>query len=69
MCNWVAWWYKAGPDHTESQVADQVAELALATVKRGHGRGIEDSGPAAAIALLREDLAYLEKTLEETGSN
>jgi AcrR family transcriptional regulator len=65
MCNWVAWWHHPGGSlHTDEEAAEQVADLAVAMVIRPDERTPEASGPRAALALLRQDLDYLERVLE-----
>ncbi|MGW0579490.1 TetR/AcrR family transcriptional regulator [Streptomyces sp. NPDC002920] len=67
MCNWVAWWYHPGGEHglAESEVADQISGLALAMVEQASVRTPGTSGPKAALGLLRQDLDYLERILDE----
>jgi AcrR family transcriptional regulator len=62
MCNWVAWWFRPDRDDV-NKVAEQIADMAVATVRRADGRAIE--GPAAAIAMLRQDLDHLERILDD----
>ena len=62
MTNWIAWWYRPGVDVPAEEVAELMVELALAGVRRGDNRSV-DAGPWAAVALLKEDLAHLERTL------
>ncbi|MER5436259.1 TetR family transcriptional regulator [Streptomyces sp. NPDC002588] len=65
MCNWVAWWHHPGDAHyTDSEVAEHVSDLAVAMVIRPEDRTPEVSGPKAALALLRQDLDYLERVLD-----
>jgi AcrR family transcriptional regulator len=64
MCNWVAWWFHPGPEHPVDPVADQIAEMAVATLLKDGGSAPIGDGPAAALARLRQDLDYLERVLE-----
>ncbi len=65
MCNWVAWWHHPGDSHiTDTEVADQVSDLAVAMVIRSEERTPAVSGPRAALALLRQDLDYLERIID-----
>jgi len=65
MCNWVAWWHQPGAHHyTETEVAEYVSDLAVAMVIQSDDRTPEASGPKAALALLRQDLDYLERVLD-----
>jgi AcrR family transcriptional regulator len=63
MCNWVAWWFRPGRDDVVA-VADQLADMALAAVQRADHRTPESEGPAAALAMLRQDLDHLERILD-----
>jgi AcrR family transcriptional regulator len=63
MCNWVAWWFRPGRDDVDA-VADQLADMALAAVQRADHRMPEGEGPAAALAMLRQDLDHLERILD-----
>lgn len=65
MCNWVAWWHHPGGSrHTDEEAAELVADMAVAMVIRPDERMPEASGPKAALALLRQDLDYLERVLD-----
>ncbi|WP_416979640.1 TetR/AcrR family transcriptional regulator [Streptomyces sp. T028] len=65
MCNWVAWWHHPGDHHfTDAEAAGHVADLAVAMVMRSADRTPEGAGPKAALALIRQDLDYLERILE-----
>jgi hypothetical protein len=44
-------------------VAAQLADLAVAMVSRHGDSGPREPGPAAALALVRENLDYLERTI------
>lgn len=66
MCNWVAWWHHPGGEHGQNpeDTADQIANLAVSMVQQTTQRTPETPGPKAALALLRQDLDYLERTLD-----
>lgn len=63
MCNWVAWWFRPGRDDVDA-VADQLADMALAAVQRADHRTPGSEGPAAAFAMLRQDIDHLERVLD-----
>lgn len=63
MCNWVAWWHHPGTGRNEADIAEQLADLAVAMVVQASERTPTVSGPRAALALLRQDLQYLDRTL------
>ncbi|WP_416981185.1 TetR/AcrR family transcriptional regulator [Streptomyces sp. T028] len=66
MCNWVAWWHHPGDRHySDTEAAGHVADLAVAMVCRPEGSGPAADGPIAALALIRQDLDYLERILRE----
>jgi AcrR family transcriptional regulator len=69
MANWVAWWYRGEADGDPEEVADVLVGLAMAGARRESTRQVE-SGPLAALALLKEDIAHLEGALlAETRGN
>jgi AcrR family transcriptional regulator len=63
MCNWVAWWYRPGGDVSEDVVVDALADNAVAMFVRDQQRIPHHAGPVGAIAMLRNDLDYLERLL------
>ncbi|KAB2384832.1 TetR/AcrR family transcriptional regulator [Actinomadura montaniterrae] len=64
MCNWLAWWYKAGRDDPE-KVTAQIADMAVASLQQPGDRRGEGEGPARALSLLRQDLDYLERLIND----
>jgi AcrR family transcriptional regulator len=62
MINWIAWWYRADVDAPAEEVADTMVELAMGGLRRSAERSL-GAGPWAAVALLKEDLAQLERTM------
>ncbi len=38
MCNWCAWWYREGRAYTADQVAEQIADLAIHSLRRSVAR-------------------------------
>jgi AcrR family transcriptional regulator len=62
MINWVAWWYQPGGRDDLAKVCDELADLAVAGLRRRDGQGPARS-PAEAIAIVREDLDRLERLL------
>jgi AcrR family transcriptional regulator len=68
MCNWVAWWYRpdreGGP--TVEDVANHLAVLGVESVRAADERSSPgSSGVEHALTLLRQDLAYLERSIAE----
>lgn len=65
QCNWVAWWFHPGGRDSVDSVADQLADMAVAALRRDdhadHGAG----GPAAVVASLRQNLDHLERLLRD----
>jgi len=65
MCNWVAWWFHEDDVTNAEEVAKDIADLAVSSLVQPSDRVITTTGPRAATALLRRDLAYLERLLDE----
>ncbi|GAA4897659.1 TetR/AcrR family transcriptional regulator [Actinomycetospora straminea] len=66
MCNWIAWWFHPGGARTVDEVAEHMADMAVALVAQTADRrpaSPRPDDPAAAVALLRQDLDYLEHVL------
>jgi AcrR family transcriptional regulator len=63
MWNWVAWWFRPGRDSADA-VADQLADMAIATLQRADHRIPDGEGPAAALKMLRQDIDHLERILD-----
>lgn len=64
MSNWIAWWHHPKDERTPDEIADQLADLAVASVSAGSEPSTGRTGPHHAIALLRRDLALLESMVE-----
>lgn len=62
MLNWIAWWYRADVDAPAEELADTMTDLAMTGIRRSDGRSV-DAGPWSALALLKEDLEHLERTM------
>ncbi|AFJ34608.1 TetR/AcrR family transcriptional regulator [Mycobacterium sp. MOTT36Y] len=65
MCNWVAWWFHEDDPASAEQVATDVADMAVASVLQAENRVTAATGPRAALSLLRQDVAYLERLLDD----
>jgi len=66
MCNWVAFWYVPGRPRsaTAEQVADELAALGVASLRVADDRApTGEAGVRHAVALLREDVDYLQRML------
>ncbi|MEU8632620.1 TetR/AcrR family transcriptional regulator [Amycolatopsis sp. NPDC048633] len=59
MCNWVAWWIRPGDD--VKAVSEQLAETAVAGLRRPDGRGSAVASVEDAFAVVRENLDDLER--------
>ena len=66
MCNWVAWWFHDDDAAVAGEVADDLADIAVAALIRSPDRVTKEVGPRSAAALLRQDLTYLERLLDES---
>ena len=62
MCAWVAWWYHPDTDD-ERAVATAIADMAVASLSPADGRSTTARGPARALELLKQDVAFLESAL------
>jgi AcrR family transcriptional regulator len=62
MCNWVSWWYRPGTDQAPGQIAEALADSAVAMVESA-GRHAKEPGLHGAVARLQEDLDYLARVL------
>lgn len=65
MCNWVAWWFHEEDAYSAAQVADDITNMAVASLIRAGDRITAAKGPRAAAVLLRQDLDYLDRLLDE----
>jgi AcrR family transcriptional regulator len=63
LCNWVAWWHHPGGD--DAEVAEALAQMAVASVSAEGQRAAEGEGAARALALLKQDIALLERALSQ----
>ncbi|QBJ95602.1 TetR/AcrR family transcriptional regulator [Rhodococcus sp. ABRD24] len=66
MINWIAWWHQPGDLENDRAVATQLADMALRSLVQENPHPETPEGPARAIALLRQDLNYLERLLDES---
>lgn len=66
LCNWVAWWHHPAGERADSDVANALADMAVASVIAGDPRTAEVDGAARALQLLKEDVAMLERFLPPT---
>nr|WP_296777001.1 TetR/AcrR family transcriptional regulator [Rhodococcus sp. (in: high G+C Gram-positive bacteria)] len=63
MLNWVVWWHQPGDPDSDRAVANQLADMAIRTVAQDGTEPPVPEGPERAIALIRQDLDYLERIL------
>ena len=63
MCTWVAWWYRPDSAGDERVVATALADMAVASLSPADGRPTTARGPARALELLKQDVAFLEAAL------
>jgi AcrR family transcriptional regulator len=62
LSNWVAWWYQPGGHDDLAKICDELADLAVAGLRRP-GDGAPAQSVAEAIGSLREDIDRLERLL------
>lgn len=65
MCNWVASWSHEEDVTNANDVAGHIADMAVSSLIQSSDRAAGGRGPRAAAALLRQDLAYLERLLDD----
>jgi AcrR family transcriptional regulator len=63
MCTWVAWWYRPTTAGDEHKIANTLADMAVASLSLSDPRGVTALGPARAVELLKQDVAFLEASL------
>ena len=61
MTNWVAWWYRPGPDHPVQPIEDAITEQALRGLLASDLRPVGQDGIATGFARLRQDVEELER--------
>ena len=59
MCNWTAWWFSPDGDLDRKEIAEQLAGLAVASVRRSGPCDALDVG--SLVAAIRENLDIIEK--------
>lgn len=72
MSNWVAWWFRPDSQQSVEEVAEEIASLAVSMLAQPLERMPEErdrNSPAAAISLLRQDIDYLERVLDNETPN
>ena len=62
MCNWTAWWFE-GDAQEASQIAQQIAELALRSVLKQQQSEFRSTSPRESLQILRDQLDILESQL------
>lgn len=63
ICNWAAWWYRPDGRTPVDVIADQLAEMAVASLQRAERRDNATVSPHAALAALRDQIDQLEQAL------
>jgi Tetracyclin repressor-like, C-terminal domain len=59
ILNWIAWWHRPGSPDSD-RVTEQPADMAVERVLHDDETTQYESGPARAVATLRQNLDYLE---------
>lgn len=65
LCNWVAWWHRPGDDTEDRRVAATLADMALASVASHDARPTAGGGVGRVVELLKQDVAALERLVQE----
>ena len=63
MCNWVAWWFHPDGGSPPEEIALEMQDLVVDGLMRPEHR--RAAGVAGAVAMVREDLDYLERVLPD----
>ena len=66
MLNWIAWWHHPGNPQDDRAVATQLADMALRALMQKDVTIGAPEGPARAIAVVRENVDYLERLLNSS---
>ncbi|MDV7090587.1 TetR/AcrR family transcriptional regulator [Rhodococcus sp. IEGM 248] len=66
MLNWIAWWHQPGNADDDRVIATQLADMAVRSLVHQDSQSATPEGPARAIAMIRQDLNYLERLLDES---
>ncbi|QTJ66121.1 MULTISPECIES: TetR/AcrR family transcriptional regulator [Rhodococcus] len=69
MINWIAWWHQPGNAENDRAIAGQLADMAVRSLVQENPHPVTPEGPARAIALLRQDLDYLERLIDESATS
>lgn len=68
MCNWTVQWFKPGGRLSEEQVANEIADLAVAMVQRPVSAQETCATDARSwLSVLKDDLSHLERSLLKEG--
>ena len=67
MCSWTVQWFKLGGKLSAEKVAEVIADNAVAMVRRVGDAG--NGNPAAWLAIIRDDIAHLERVILSDGQD
>lgn len=66
MCNWTVEWFKPGGRLSEEQVANEIAELAVAMVQRpASAQQTTGADVRSWLSVLKDDISHLERSLSK----
>ena len=65
QCNWVAWWHHDGTPEENERVADEIADLAVASVLAAGDDAVDGDPRRRSLARLRRELDYLEQVIDD----
>ena len=63
ICNWVAWWFRSDGARSIDSVANQLADMAVASLQKPGDQTRRALSPAEALTAVRDDLDRLEQVL------
>ncbi len=61
MCSWTAWWFKPDGRSSIEEVAELIGNMGADSLLRIDAHRDRSNNPAAAMRILKEDLAHLER--------
>jgi AcrR family transcriptional regulator len=63
MCNWTAWWFKAGGAKTAEEIAEILADFSLHALERGEVKKGRKVGVDESLRILQENLSQLKEVI------
>jgi len=64
MCNWTAWWFKAGGARSAEEIAEMIADFSLHALEREDQRKNRQAGVDETLRILEENVSQLKGLIE-----